>query len=107
MLHGLVPAEQVPLWQVSSPLQYVPSAHAVPSASNASLGQAALDPVQVSATSQTPASARHVVVLGRKASTGQVSLTPLQASTTSQTPAVARQVVPFGILLSPGQAPSA
>lgn len=70
-----------------------PPAHAVPIGVNASAGQEAL-PLQVSATSQPPATAeRHVVVLPAKASAGQLTLTPLQASGRSHAPALARHVV--------------
>src|SRR5207244_1027049 len=58
-----------------------------------SVGQVALDPVQFSATSHTPAEARHSVVAGLKSSTGQVALAPVQFSATSHTPAEARQTV--------------
>jgi hypothetical protein len=57
----------------------------------ASAGHEALDPVQVSAGSQTPAEARHSVDEGEKASAGQLLFTPSQDSGTSQTPAEARQ----------------
>ena len=47
-----------------------------------SAGQAALDPVQVSAMSQVPVEGRHTVVAGARASAGQVFLTPSQLSAT-------------------------
>src|SRR2546426_1406844 len=56
-------------------------------------GQAAFEPVHVSATSQTPAAPRQVVLDETKASAGQAALDPVQVSATSQTPAEARHVV--------------
>ena len=77
--------------------------HTVPAATSTSPGHAAIAPVQVSATSHTPADARHVVVLGRNASVGQLTL-PLQVSATSQTPADARHTVPVATRASAGHA---
>src|SRR5436190_4303677 len=57
----------------------------------ASAGHAAVDPVQFSAMSQTPAEPRQVVALETKESAGHVSLTPLQLSAVSQMPADGRQ----------------
>jgi hypothetical protein len=62
----------------------------VPAEKNASPGQMALDPVQVSATSHSPALARHVNDEGRKVSPGQVALDPEQVSATSHPPALGR-----------------
>ena len=59
-----------------------------------SLGQAGPVPGQFSATSQSPADARHVVPLGLNASAGQPLLDPVQVSARSQSPAAARQMVP-------------
>src|SRR5207249_621273 len=56
----------------------------------ASGGQAALEPVQLSAGSQTPAAGRHTVAAGSKSSGGQALLTPSQLSATSQRPAAGR-----------------
>jgi len=56
----------------------------------ASAGQAALAPSQLSATSHTPAEARHSTVAGWTASAGQAALTPSQLSATSHGPAAAR-----------------
>ncbi len=67
-----------------------------------SAGQAALDPVQFSATSQMPAALRQLVVLGAKAFAGQALLTPSQVSATSQMPAVPRHCAV--LLPSAGQA---
>src|ERR671937_434800 len=64
-------------------------------------GHAALSPVQDSATSQTPAEARHCVVLF--ASAGHCVFTPLQVSVMSHAPAEARQTNPFGRFVSVGQ----
>src|SRR5439155_10608439 len=56
-----------------------------------SAGPSAPPPVRTSATSQTPAAARHSVVLGLKASAGQSFEVPSQLSATSQSPAAGRQ----------------
>jgi hypothetical protein len=53
----------------------------------------AVEPVQFSATSQSPALARHSVDEGLKASAGQVAVEPVQFSATSQSPAAERQTV--------------
>src|SRR5437899_1602611 len=66
-----------------------------------SAGQAALAPVQVSATSQTPAEARHSTVTALKPSVGQALLTPSQLSATSQAPAAGRHTAV--LLASAGQ----
>src|SRR5439155_4490848 len=81
-----------------------PSVQAAPFACSASAAHEALAPVQVSATSQAPAAARHTVVAGWKASAGQAALVPSQVSATSQTPAAARHTVPGGVFASAGQA---
>src|SRR6185503_19398778 len=60
----------------------------------ASAGQLALDPVQFSATSHSPAEERHTVVLAANPLAGQVALAPLQVSATSHTPAAERKVLP-------------
>src|SRR5262249_955659 len=60
----------------------------------ASAGHAALDPVQCSAGSHTPADDRHSVLDGAKSSAGHVVLEPVQCSATSQTSAAARHVAP-------------
>jgi hypothetical protein len=65
-----------------------------PNGSLASNGHAALNPLQVSATSHTPADGWQVVVLGKKTSTGQVMLEPVHVSPTSHGPAAARHVRP-------------
>src|SRR5207247_2422196 len=79
----------------SSRLQGLPSSvHAVPAGSFASAGQVALDPVQCSAGSHSPAEARQTVVEGSKALAGQAVLVPVQVSSTSQTPAAERHTVP-------------
>src|SRR5919197_4328768 len=77
--------------------------HAVPLTFFASAGQVALLPVQFSATSHSPAAARHRVLAGWKASAGHASLVPSQVSATSQTPAEGRQTVPAGSLALAGQ----
>src|SRR5439155_17170679 len=60
----------------------------------ASAGHDALEPVQDSAGSHTPAEGRQTVALDSKAFAGQAAADPLQASARSQSPAAGRQVVP-------------
>ena len=59
-------------------------------------------PVQASATSQTPATARHSVPPATKSSAGQAVLTPSHASATSQAPAAARHSAPATRSCRPG-----
>src|SRR5437763_887177 len=59
-----------------------------------SAGQAALELVQVSAGSHTPAEARQTVLLETKVLVGQLGLLPSQTSATSQAPAEARHSAP-------------
>src|SRR5262245_60951253 len=59
-------------------------------------GQDGVSPLQLSATSQGPASGRHDVVAGLKPSAGHVVDAPSQPSGTSQTPADTRHTVPAG-----------
>src|SRR5207244_8544498 len=59
-----------------------------------SAGQLSLAPSQVSATSQSPAAARHTLPSGRFASAGQTVLVPVYRSAVSQAPAAARHSVP-------------
>src|SRR5947199_7247229 len=59
-----------------------------------SVGQVALVPVQVSATSHSFVAARHTVLEERKPSAGQAVLVPVQVSATSHGPATARHVAP-------------
>src|SRR5205085_929112 len=66
----------------------------VPEGSLASAGHAGPEPVQFSATSQSPAAPRHSVVAGSKPSVGQTVLDPVHVSVTSQTPAGAGHVGP-------------
>jgi len=73
--------------------------HAEPAVSGESPGHAALEPVQLSVASQTPAEARHTVLEGRKVFAGHAAPVPLQVSATSQTPAEARHSVPAATLL--------
>src|SRR6266446_939180 len=107
--------------------------HAVPFALKVSVGQAVLVPVQLSATSHSPATARHtvpafpagcvhvalvplhtsmvhtlpssvqVVPLALKTSVGQAVLLPVQVSATSHSAAAARQTVPAALMASAGQ----
>ena len=97
----VTPAFPAACWQLSwlpsrrSVVQTFPSSvHAVPLACFASAGQATLVPVQLSATSHSPAAARHTVVVGSRTSAGQLVLVPVHVSTGSQMPADARHVVP-------------
>ena len=76
---------------------------AVPTVTSTSPGQAALVPSQLSATSHSPAEARHRVPADFFASTGQALLLPVQVSATSQVPATARQLVPADFFASAGQ----
>jgi hypothetical protein len=103
--HGVPLLWQTPFWQASVPSQNKPSSQFVPFGLNAFGGQLALLPVQCSATSHTPAAARHTVLDGLKPSGGHVLLLPLHVSATSQNwPAeAARQTVPAGLTLSVGQ----
>jgi hypothetical protein len=59
-----------------------------------SAGHAADVPVQLSATSHTPAAERHTVVDGANVSAGHAMLTPSHASATSHTSVALRQTVP-------------
>src|SRR5206468_3279651 len=70
------------------------SVHAVPFAFFASAGQFGPLPVQFSARSHSPATARHGVADDAKPSAGHVVLAPVHVSATSQTPAVGRQTAP-------------
>src|SRR5213076_93636 len=54
---------------------------------------AVLVPVQLSATSHSPAAARHTVPAALIASAGQVALDPVQLSAASHTSTAARQTV--------------
>src|SRR3989441_530400 len=106
---------------------------AVPFALKVSVGQAVLVPVQLSAPSHSPATARHtvpafpagcvhvalvplhtsmvhtlpssvqVVPLALKTSVGQAVLVPVQVSATSHSAAAARQTVPAALMTSAGQ----
>jgi len=96
----LVPAGKLGWWQaVSVPLQtslvqgFESSGHVVPFGLIVSEGHAALDPVQLSATSQDPAEARQTVDEEAKPFAGQVAPVPVQVSATSQGPDEARQTV--------------
>src|SRR5438094_371848 len=109
------------------------SVHGVPLAWKTSLGQVVLVPVQLSATSHSPAAARHtapgfpagcvhvapaplhtsvvqtlpssvqVVSLALKPSVGQAVLVPVQLSARSHSPAAARHTVPAALIASAGQ----
>src|SRR5438093_2401246 len=111
----------------------VSAVHAVPADCLASAGQVVLVPVQFSATSHSPAAARHtapafpagcvhvalvplhtsvvqalpssvqVVPLALKTSVGQAVVTPPQVSAKSHSPAAARHTVPADLIASAGQ----
>src|SRR5882672_8686495 len=98
-------ARQVPLpLQVSGLVHSVSAGlpQAVPVDLKPSAGQPALLPVQFSATSQSLAEARQMVVGEAKVSAGQPLFTPSQLSSTSQGPAEARQTAV--LFASAGQA---
>jgi hypothetical protein len=60
--HGSPLPVQAPLWQVSVPVQNMPSSvHEVPSGTSTSAGQVVLVPLHCSATSHSPVAARHSV----------------------------------------------
>src|SRR5437667_437260 len=122
---ALVQGPLVP--RLPSPLPVVPLAW------KTSFGQVVLAPGQLSATSHSPASARHtapgfpagcvhvapaplhtsvvhtlplsvqVVPLALKTSVGQAVLVPVQLSARSHSPAAARHTVPAGLIASAGQ----
>ena len=73
--------------------------HAEPATTGESAGHAALEPVQASVASQTPADARHTVLDGTKAFAGHAAPVPAQVSATSQMPAETRHTVPAETLL--------
>ncbi len=73
------PASQMPVMHMSQSLQASPSSQEDASGAKASGPQVALDPVQNSVRSHTPAEARHSVVAGPKTSAGQLSPAPSQA----------------------------
>jgi hypothetical protein len=62
--------------QASDSVQAVPSEQAAPAGANVSVGQVVASPVQLSATSQSPAAARHTVDDGWYAAT-QVASAPV------------------------------
>jgi hypothetical protein len=66
-------------------------------------GQAAAEPVQVSATSHGPVAGRHTVEAGRNVSAGQPACVPVQVSATSHGPAEGRHTVVDGANTSGGQ----
>src|SRR5207249_11041743 len=110
----------------------VSAVHAVPADCLASAGQVVLVPVQFSATSHSPAAARHtapafpagcvhvalvplhtsvvqalpssvqVVALAFKTSVGQAVVTPSQVSARSHSPTATRQTVPADLMASAG-----
>src|SRR5207249_6931541 len=90
---GCVHVTLVPLH--TSVVHTLPSSvQVVPLALRASVGQAVLVPVQLSATSHSPAAARHTVPAGLMASAGQVVLVPVQVSVVSHRSTAARHTVP-------------
>src|SRR6185503_10080261 len=78
-----------------SVVQALPSSvHGVAPLATTSGGQSAVDPEQCSATSHSPAVARHTVVLGWKPSAGQPGALPVHVSATSHGPALVRHSAP-------------
>ena len=96
-----VPTLQIPEpSHVSAPLHTVASAQDVCDGWKASVGQVALEPVQYSATSQSPAAALQTIVDGANVSAGQAALEPVHDSATSHaSPVEALQTVVAGIKL--------
>jgi hypothetical protein len=76
--------------------------HGVPPLANTSAGQAAEEPVHVSATSHAPAEARQPNPAWRMVSEGQTGETPSHTSATSQSPAAVRHVESSGRTTSGG-----
>lgn len=91
--------------QASAPSQVpVEGRHVVPPVTTISVGQVSVVPVQLSATSQPPATAAlHTMLLGCFTSAGQASFTPSHLSATSQAPPELRHVKALVCLASDGQ----
>jgi hypothetical protein len=98
--HGLPVGHAAPGVQVvlhvpvasQNPASDVGVVHAKPTDSKTSAGQVVAVPLHVSATSQSPASARQTTLVLATASTdGQARLVPSHVSATSHGPAIARQ----------------
>src|SRR5919197_6007496 len=94
-----LPQQAVPVQEPTEhwSLQVVglPSLQAVPSGLQPLAGQPGPVPVQLSATSQTPAAGRQTVPAALKLLAGQVVFTPSQTSATSQAaPKLGRHSVP-------------
>src|ERR1700690_604896 len=87
---------------VSTALEHV-APHTVPEGWKPSDGQAAAEPVQLSATSQRPAEGRQTRELGWKPSGGQAAAEPVQLSGTSQAPTEGRQTTVLAAKPSVGQ----
>ena len=79
----------------SSEQGFASAVHAVPLGTFATLGHAAPEPEQLSATSHSPALDRQTVAVDAKPFAGHVALAPVHVSTTSQMPALVRHVLPF------------
>src|SRR5438552_521084 len=79
------------------------SVHAVAAGLGAAAGHRGPLPEQVSATSHSPAVARHTVLGEANPSVGQPLVVPSHASATSQAPAAGRQMLPAACLASAGQ----
>jgi hypothetical protein len=80
------------------------SVHPVPLGFFWSAGQAPAVPVQLSATSHSPAAERQTLVDGRRMSAGHTGLTPVQFSAGSQMPVDGRQGTVEGAKASAGHA---
>src|SRR5207247_1409742 len=107
----ITPALPAGCWQVTCVPSHVSVVHGLPSSVQAvllaffaSAGQLGPLPGQLSATSHSPAAARHTTLADWKPSAGQLLPTPSQVSATSQVPAEARQTVLAGLLASAGHA---
>jgi hypothetical protein len=93
-----LPPEQKAGRMAVVPLRQLAARHCVDDPKNPSTGQVVLTPSQNSATSQTPAEARHCWVLGA-GSYGQVLSVPLHLSIVHGLPSLV-QAVPEDFLLS-------
>src|SRR5258708_19937789 len=90
-----LPLQAPGVWQVAA------GAQTVPAATKPSDGQAAVVPLQTSATSHGPALGRHCRPAGTLASAGQAAFDPSHPSARSQGPALSRPPTPAPPLISP------
>jgi len=107
----LLGAKTSPGHAAAVPVQYSGGSQVLPGpprqrlVKNASVGQTEEAPVQVSATSQTPAAPRQVVLFEAKTSIGQAVWPATQVSATSHRVADARHTPPASALMRPRQRP--